>query len=114
MPEKVQEGLRLLFQKGETTWHARSIVRLLLLVVEKASGRRIKRFHDLRHFHASMLIAQGENPKYIQNQLGHASITTNFDIYGHVMRQDAASKSGSIVKAGEVPLRRKSRRKIKC
>ena len=46
---------------------------------------RIKRFHDLRHFYASMLIAQGESPEYIQDQLGHVSITTIFDIYGHLM-----------------------------
>jgi integrase len=63
--------------------------------VKKASERHIKRFHDLRHFYASMLIAQGENPKYIQDQLGHASITTTFYIYGHLMlqaRQEASAK----------------------
>jgi hypothetical protein len=42
-----------------------------------------------------MLIAQGENPKYIQDQLGHASITTTFDTYGHLMpqaRREASAK----------------------
>jgi len=66
-----------------------------LPLVKKASEGRIKRFHDLRHFYASMLIAQGESPKYIQDQLGHASITTTFDIYGHLMpqaRQEASAK----------------------
>jgi len=53
--------------------------------VKKASEGRIKRFHHLWHFYHSMLIAQGENPKYLQDQLGHASITTTFDIYGHLM-----------------------------
>jgi integrase len=32
------------------------------------------RFHDLRHTYASLLIDQGEYPKYIQAQLGHSSI----------------------------------------
>jgi integrase len=42
------------------------------------------RFHDLRHTAASMLIAQDANPKQIQERLGHASITTTFDLYGHL------------------------------
>ena len=37
------------------------------------------RFHNLRHFFASMLIAQGESAKYVSDQLGHASIQTTFD-----------------------------------
>jgi hypothetical protein len=31
------------------------------------------------------LIAQGAHPKYIQPQLGHASIQTTLDRYGHLM-----------------------------
>ncbi len=42
------------------------------------------RFHDLRHSAASVLIAQGANPKQIQERLGHASITTTLDRYGHL------------------------------
>jgi integrase len=42
------------------------------------------RFHDLRHSAASMLIAQGANPKQIMERLGHASITTTMDRYGHL------------------------------
>lgn len=42
------------------------------------------RFHDLRHSQAAMLIAQGEHPKVIQNRLGHSSIKTTLDTYGHL------------------------------
>lgn len=41
-------------------------------------------FHDLRHTHAALLIAQGEHPKVIQARLGHASIKTTLDTYGHL------------------------------
>jgi integrase len=41
-------------------------------------------FLDLRHFFASMLIAQGESRKYICDQLGPSSIQVTFDIYGHL------------------------------
>ena len=50
----------------------------------KASGIRTIRFHDLRHTFASQLIEQGAHPKYIQEQLGHASITMTMDTYGHL------------------------------
>ena len=42
------------------------------------------RFHDLRHTHASLLIAMGAHPKAIQERLGHSSITVTLDIYGHL------------------------------
>jgi integrase len=43
------------------------------------------RFHDLRHTHAAWLIAHGEHAKTIQGRLGHASIATTLDRYGHLM-----------------------------
>jgi integrase len=43
------------------------------------------RFHDLRHSHAAMLIAQGVHPKVLQDRLGHASINTTLDTYGHLI-----------------------------
>ncbi len=50
----------------------------------RAGLRRI-RFHDLRHTFATLLIHQGENVKFIQNQMGHASITTTMNVYGHLL-----------------------------
>lgn len=41
--------------------------------------------HDLRHTHASWLIAAGEHPKAIQARLGHSSIQVTMDRYGHLM-----------------------------
>jgi len=42
-------------------------------------------FHSTRHTHASLLIAAGVHPKAIQARLGHASITTTLNTYGHLM-----------------------------
>jgi integrase len=49
-----------------------------------AAGIPTIRFHDLRHTCASLLIALGESPKYIQKQLRHASVDITFDRYGHL------------------------------
>ena len=45
------------------------------------------RFHDLRHTNVALRIEQGQNIKYIQNQLGHASIQTTLDRYGHLIKE---------------------------
>ncbi|MGH3032409.1 MAG: tyrosine-type recombinase/integrase, partial [Gaiellaceae bacterium] len=41
--------------------------------------------HECRHTFASLLIAAGVNAKAITSYLGHASIQTTFDLYGHLM-----------------------------
>jgi len=42
------------------------------------------RVHDLRHTAASLMIQAGYPPKMLQEILGHASITTTLDLYGHL------------------------------
>lgn len=51
----------------------------------KAGVKKI-RFHDLRHTYASLLIAQGENVKYIQTQMGHSNPTVTLNTYAHLMK----------------------------
>jgi len=42
------------------------------------------RFHDLRHYFGSLLIASGLDVKVVQAQLRHASAKTTLDTYGHL------------------------------
>lgn len=49
-------------------------------------------FHALRHAAASMFIEQQMTPKRVQTVLGHSSITTTFDRYGHLFRDDAGDQ----------------------
>ncbi|QHT59339.1 site-specific integrase [Paenibacillus lycopersici] len=61
----------------------------------KKNGFRYIRFHDLRHTSATLLINQGVHAKVIADRLGHGSITTTMNIYGHALRsadQAAADK----------------------
>ncbi|GAA5198459.1 site-specific integrase [Microbacterium jejuense] len=41
--------------------------------------------HDLRHSHASWLIAAGTPLPYVQARLGHESIQTTVNVYGHLV-----------------------------
>ena len=54
------------------------------LAVAEAGLPKGTRFHDLRHFYASTLIAANLHPKTIQARLGHASIVETLDTYGHL------------------------------
>ena len=53
------------------------------------------RFHDLRHSHATQLLASGVHPKIASERLGHASVGITLDLYSHVtetMQSEAAAK----------------------
>lgn len=45
------------------------------------------RFHDLRHTSATLLINKGVHAKVIQERLGHSTIGTTMNVYGHVLRK---------------------------
>jgi integrase len=61
------------------SWVTREFQRYLRL-----AGADRLRFHDLRHTHASLLIAAGLHPRLIMERLGHSSISVTMDRYGHL------------------------------
>lgn len=59
------------------------------------------RLHDLRHTHATMLLAGGVNVKVISERLGHSNIKTTLDIYSHVlpsMQEEAANRIDTLLR----------------
>ena len=54
------------------------------------------RIHDIRHSHASMMIAGGMNLFELANRLGHESITTTTNTYGHLV-PDAHFRAAAMV-----------------
>ena len=83
MPNK----LNLIFpnEAGQPMNHNNLVNRHFNPALKRAGIDRI-RFHDLRHSFASLLIEQGENIKYIQNQLGHSTPTVTLNIYAHLIK----------------------------
>ncbi|MBE3519591.1 MAG: tyrosine-type recombinase/integrase [Firmicutes bacterium] len=66
--------------------------------LEKAGLPRT-RFHDLRYTCATLLLAQGVHPKFVQEQLGHNQISVTLDTYSHVMptmMKEVAEKMDSL------------------
>ncbi|RTE47593.1 site-specific integrase [Actinobaculum sp. 352] len=69
----------------------------------EAAGLAVRpRLHDLRHSHASTLIAAGVPLPVIQRRLGHESITTTVDTYGH-LSQDAWAGAAEAMEAAIAP-----------
>jgi integrase len=56
------------------------------------------RFHDLRHSHATQLLASGVHPKIAQERLGHSSISITLDLYSHAV-ESLQDKAASCVDA---------------
>lgn len=53
------------------------------------------RLHDLRHGHATHLLAAGVHPKIASERLGHSRVGITLDLYSHVlpgMQEDAAAR----------------------
>jgi integrase len=68
-------------------------------LIARAGVPRI-RFHDLRHTSATLMLANGEHPKIVQERLGHADISMTLNRYSHVtmdMQRDAADRLDALV-----------------
>jgi integrase len=55
-------------------------------LLERAGlGDRQITFHDLRHTCASLLFRKNLHPKFVQELLGHASVSITLDTYSHML-----------------------------
>lgn len=74
-----------MFGSSETQPFTPTAVRKRALTAWRGVGLTPIGLHECRHTFASLLIAAGVNAKAITAYLGHASIQTTFDLYGHLM-----------------------------
>lgn len=61
------------------------------------------RLHDLRHTHATLLLAAGIPVKVVSERLGRANATITLGVYAHVtpgMQAEAAAKFGTLLGGG--------------
>jgi integrase len=74
------------FCSREGTWLYKSnFTRYIFKPMLRKAGLPDIRFHDLRHGNASWLLAMGENPKVVQERLGHADISLTLGTYSHCL-----------------------------
>jgi integrase len=67
-------------------------------------GLKHIRLHDLRHSHATHMLAAGVHPKVASERLGHSKVGITLDLYSHVlpgMQEDAAAKVDAALRAAQ-------------
>lgn len=66
----------------------------------KRAGLPFMRFHDLRHSAATLMLAQGVQPRVVMEVLGHSQIAVTMNLYAHVipaLERDAADRMDAVL-----------------
>jgi integrase len=69
----------------------------------KRMGFNGGKVHDLRHFHASVMLQNGQSLLLVSKRIGHASVSTTGDVYGHLLpgwQKEAANAFAKAMKEG--------------
>ena len=78
------EVLHLVQVRDDGSWIQPRAMMHCFRVIHNKLGFSELDFHSLRHTHASVLLANGADVKYVQERLGHKNVATTLDIYTHV------------------------------
>ena len=71
--------------KNGTPLMARNVTRDFHAALARAGVDR-RRFHDLRHTFATLLLGEGVDLAVVSKALGHSSVSTTADVYSHWTR----------------------------
>ena len=63
----------------------RNVMRSFKVLLKRAGLPSSISLYDLRHTCATLLLSRKVHPKYVQELLGHASITQTLDAYSHII-----------------------------
>lgn len=94
------DGVSGIFERAVTTYNAEKIAKAKEKD-ERPEGLLPRiRLHDLRHTHATLLLANGEHPKVVSERLGHASVGFTLSVYAHVLpglQKEAVGRLATLV-----------------
>lgn len=115
---QAEELLRLGARQNEATFvytredgepmQPRSLTHAWNRMLARTSLPRI-RFHDLRHAHATHLLASGVHPKVASERLGHSKVGITLDLYCHVLPGMQADAAARVDDALQVALQKRTR-----
>lgn len=100
----------LIFERGDgTVLHSNNVTHAFPRLVRQLNATRPKdeqlpiiRLHDLRHTAATLMLANGEHPRIVQERLGHSDVSMTLNRYSHVtetMQRDAADRLARVLDA---------------
>ncbi|MEX1158558.1 MAG: tyrosine-type recombinase/integrase [Thermomicrobiales bacterium] len=98
----------MIFERGDgTVMHSNNVthafprrVRQLNATFSKDQQLPVIRLHDLRHTAATLMLANGEHPRIVQERLGHSDVAMTLNRYSHVtetMQRDAAGRLAKLL-----------------
>jgi integrase len=93
----------VVMQADGTALQPHSLTQAFTRFVAERGLKRI-RFHDLRHSHATHLLAAGVHPKIASERLGHSKVGITLDLYSHVlpgMQAEAAAAVDEALQAAQ-------------
>jgi integrase len=97
---KAWQDSGFVFTSIGTPLDPRNVTREFQAMLSAAPGVPRVRFHDLRHTAATLLLAQGVDPRTIMETLGHSQISLTLNTYSHVLpalQIEAAAKVDAIL-----------------
>jgi integrase len=74
----------LVFGRADGRMPAEATVRFRFLRLIAEAGVPVIRIHDLRHTHATLALADGEDINVVSKRLGHKNVTITYNRYAHV------------------------------
>lgn len=83
---------------------ARNVVRAFKRLLTAVGLPLTIRLYDLRHAHATALLAAGVHPKVAAERLGHSSVTLTLDTYTHMIAGLDADAAARVQQAIRAPL----------
>jgi integrase len=82
--QDVRAGTVFVTKTGQYVGKSNLIRQVFKPILEKA-GVPVVRFHDLRHTHASVLLARGKSIKAVSRRLGHSNVAMTLRVYAHLL-----------------------------
>lgn len=83
LTKEAQEKIQVV-QKDHLLLHKDNVRKKYDAIFRRPTELKKIRIHDFRHSHVALLINNGEDPYMIKKRIGHASIQTIYDLYGHL------------------------------
>ena len=96
---RVTPDHHVVMQADGTPLKPNSLTHAFTTFVEARGLKRV-RLHDLRHSHATHMLAAGVHPKIASERLGHSKVGITLDLYSHVlpgMQAEAAIQVDALI-----------------
>jgi integrase len=97
---RLTENHHLVAQADGSPLQPNSLTHAFATFVAERNLKRV-RLHDLRHSHATHMLAAGVHPKVASERLGHSKVGITLDLYSHVlpgMQNEAVSRVDAVIR----------------